>query len=200
MGSTLQKGYEKALTGWLTDLRGDVSLTTQFLAGERNAGPYNWRPYRPHFPWMQINAGSDVAVITDGFMADLHLHFTYPEARRSFTESFGTIRYRHQVKYEAIEYGVFNYAVNYRVNPTFLLQAKSNLFIGVNRWNDMRTVKHELYDALLGDFSINQAVHYHPRFARTLWLGCGLVQTVYYIYSQGIQFRLGAVMQIGFQL
>jgi hypothetical protein len=199
-GSTLQKGYESAFTAWLVDLSCNVSTTTQFLAGDRKTAPYNYRPFKQNAPWMQLNAGTDLTMTNDGVTIDAQLHFTYPEATRLFSESPGTIRFRHQKKYDAIEYGLVNHVVNFRLDPVWLLQFKSNLFIGVNRWKDMKTVNHELYDALIGDFSISQAVHYHPQFARTLWFGCGLAQVVYYIDSQGFQFQYGLVCKIGFQL
>jgi hypothetical protein len=196
----LKRGYESAFRVWNQKLVDDVVAVVQ---GMENAGlpmPYNFRPYSPSAPWMQLNAGGDFILTTDGFLIDGSLHFAYPEAKQLFFNSAGIIRFRHQQKFESIEYGLMNHALNYRFNKKYIFQFRSHLLLGLNRWKDMNTVKHKLYDALLGDFSTNQLLHYHPRFARTPIFGLGFYQSVYYIDSMGSKFQFGVVFHLGMQL
>ena len=159
--------------------------------------PYNFRSYSPNAPWIQLNAGGDFILTSDGFLIDGSLHFAYPEARRLFFNSAGIIRFRHQKKFESIEYGLLNNSLNYRLNTRYIFQFRSHFLFGLNRWKDMNTVKHKLYDALIGDFSICQRLHYHPRYARTPIFGLGLCQSVYYIYSRGFKFQFGLLVHLG---
>ena len=196
----LKSGYESAFRVWNQKLAHDLVAVVR---GMENAGtplPYNFRPYSPNAPWMQLNVGGNFVFTNDGFLIDGSLHFAYPEARRLFFNSSGIIRFRHQKKFESIEYGLLNNALNYRLDNKYLFQLRAHFLLGLNRWKDMKTVKHKLYDALIGDSSISQSVHFHPRFARTPIFGVGLYQSVYYIDSMGFKFQLGVLLNIGMQL
>jgi hypothetical protein len=193
----LKKGYESAFQVWSPQLAHDLVTVAQGMENEGTLLPYNFRSYSPNAPWMQLNAGGDFILSSDGFLIDGSLHFAYPEASRLFFNSAGIIRFRHQKKFESIEYGLLNHALNYRLNNRYIFQFRSHFLFGLNRWKDMNTVKHKLYDALIGDFSISQNVHYHPRYARTPILGVGLYQSVYYIDSMGFKFQVGLLVHLG---
>ncbi len=196
----LKRGYESTFRLWNQKLAHDLVAVVQGMENTGTPLPYNFRSYSPNAPWMQLNAGGDFILTTDGFLIDGSLHFAYPEARRLFFNSAGIIRFRHQKKFESIEYGLLNNSLDYRLNNRCLFQFRSHLLLGLNRWKDMKTVKHKLYDALIGDFSVSQSVHYHPRCARTPIFGVGFYQSVYYIYSRDFKFQFGVVFHLGMQL
>lgn len=193
----LKRGYESLFRVWNQQLAHDLVAVVQGMDNEGTSLPYNFRSYSPKAPWMQLNAGGDFILTSSGFLIDGSLRFAYPEARRLFFNSAGIIRFRHQKKFESIEYGLLNNALNYRLNNRYLFQFQSHFLLGLNRWKDMNTVKHKIYDALICDFSISQSVQYHPRFARTTIFGVGLYQSVYYIDSMGFKFQVGMVVHLG---
>ncbi|MDZ7260759.1 MAG: hypothetical protein ONB05_01385 [candidate division KSB1 bacterium] len=193
----LKTGYESVFRIWSQELTHDLVTVVQGMENEGASLPYNFRPYSPNAPWMQLNAGGDFILTRDGFLIDGRLHFTFPEARRLSFNSADIIRFRHQKKFDSIEYGLVNHALNYRLNPRYLFQFRSHLLLGLNRWKDMNRVKHKLYDALIGDFSISQSLQYHPQYARTLILGVGLYQSVYYLYSSDFKFQFGLLVYLG---
>jgi hypothetical protein len=193
----LKRGYESAFRVWNQQLAEDLVALVQRMENDGTPLPYNFRSYSPSAPWMQLNAGGNFILTNDGFLIDGSLHFAYPEARRLFFNSAGVIRFRHQKKFESIEYGLLNNSLNYRLNNKYLFQFRSHLLLGFNRWKDMNTVKHKIYDALIGDLSISQSVHFHPRFARTPIFGVGFYQSIYYIDSMGFKFQVGVVVHLG---
>lgn len=161
----------------------------------------NYRKISEENPWMQFKAGSDMAILTGGnFLIDAYLTFVFPEINKSRLQSVGSMRYRHMERFDSIEWGVISEWVIRRFHPAWVMRFKSQLMFGLNRWNDMKTFKHELYDAFLLDFSLGQSVHYHPKNSRSITLGLGLIENVYYIYSTGIRFDAGLMIQIGMQL
>jgi hypothetical protein len=196
----LKSGYESAFRVWNQQLANDLVAVVQGMENEGTPLPYNFRSYSPNAPWMQLNVGGNFIFTYDGFLIDGSLHFAYPEAKRLFFNSAGIIRFRHQKQFESIEYGLLNNALNYRLNRRYLFRFRFHLLLGLNRWKDMDIVKHKIYDALIGDFSINQSMHYHPRFARTPIFGLGLYQSIYYIDSIGFKFQFGLLVNIGMQL
>jgi hypothetical protein len=90
--------------------------------------------------------------------------------------------------------------MRYRLNPLWLAGYRCNLLFGLNRWKNMKQTDHELYDALIGDFSMMQSIHYHPKNAKTVTFGFGLYQGIYYVYSRDISFEAGFTVHLGMQL
>jgi len=194
----IKKTVTSAMACWMRDLVRDVPAAVRYLedthAAER---PFYFVPPRRQIPWMQLNARGYFIVTRDGYLIDGRLYFTYPEARRLFPDDAGLIRYRHGKNFESVEYGLLNSALNRRLNDRFLLRFQCHLLAGINRWRDMDTVRHKLYDALILDLSFSQSVNYHPSRVRTPVFGIGFSQSLYYVYSAGVQFRAGLVFNTG---
>lgn len=129
----MKTGYESAVRNWIRDVSRDVCASACYLAGEFDKRPDNFRIYSPDPPWMQLFMSGTYIFLKDGFLADGRLHFVYPEVRRLFFNASGLLRYRHQRKFDSIEYGVMNYAFNSRLNPWMLFQVQSHLLFGLNR-------------------------------------------------------------------
>jgi len=63
----------------------------------------------------------------------------------------------------------------------------------------MKTYKHKLYDVFLLDLSLGQSLHYVGKNRRSITLGLGLIENVYYIHSTGIRIDAGLMIQAGVQ-
>jgi len=176
-----------------SDLSEMNSGTIQSLANYRKISKQN--------PWMQLQTGSNMSVLTGGnFLLDVYLTFVFPETKMLRFQSPGIMRYRHMERFESIEWGLASAWMTRRYRPNWVTRFKAQLMFGLNRWNDMKTFNHKLYDAFLLDFSLGQSVHYFPKNSRSVTLGLGLVENVYYIYSTGICFDAGLMVQVGVQL
>ena len=200
INAKLKKGYENIFGIWCLELFKNLRSVSQHLGNNQNPLPYNFRFSQPGFPWMQLSTGAEIILLQKGFLIDSYLTFSYPETKRLFNKSARTLRFRREKKFDSIEYGLVNGSLNYRLNSKFLLQFKYDLFFGINRWKDMNVTKHKVYDALIGDLSFSQSLIFHPIHKKTLFVGFGLFQNAYYIYSKNFQFQPGLIINAGLQL
>lgn len=195
-----KKGYELAFAKWLTELRRSLIDAVGYMHDDSKEPPYNYRSAVMDHPWMQLNASGCVSLLNEGYLIDGSLYFVYPETRQTFLEHAGTIRYRHQDRFDSIEFGLANLVMNHRISRRTMVQFRSNLFFGFNRWQDMGTVKHKLQDVLIADLSLSESIHYYPQHVRTPVLGLGLLQGVRYIHSPGFRIEYGILFHIGIRL
>ena len=149
---------------------------------------------------MQLSAGTEIIILQNGFLSDGILSCSYPETKRMFFEATGTMRFRKENKFESIEYGLINSSLFYRLNPNFLLRFRSNLFLVINRWKDMKTTEHKVYDALIGDLSFSQSILYFPIHKKTFTIGFGCFENLYYIYSKYFNFLPDVIFSAGLKL
>lgn len=161
----------------------------------------NYRNYSAKNPWMQLQTGAETALLTNGgFLIDGYMSFVFPEVKKTWLQPAGTIRYRQMDGFESIEWGMTSNWILYRYRPNWVMRFKSQLMFGLNRWKDMKTYKHELYDAFLLDFSLGQSIYYFQKNSRSVTMGIGLLENIYYIDSKGLRFEVGPVIQLGVQL
>ena len=196
LGLKIKPRYQRLMQGFLSqlyfDLNGPGPESIQSLPNFRN---YSERPI-----WMQLLAGAEMTILPGGhFLFDGTLNFTYPEAGKFWMNPVSVMRYRRMASFESVEWGISSAWLNFRFHPKGLFRMKTQLMFGINRWNDMKTFKHELYDALLLDFSLGQSIHFHPKNARGITFGLGLLENVYYVYSMGMRFDAGLTFQAGVQ-
>ncbi len=200
LSAKLKKGYEKVFRIWCQELADNLEAVSLNLNNNQNVLPYNFRHYRSGSPWMQLFTGTDFIYLQNGFLIDCYLSFSYPEIKRLFSKSATILRFRREKNFDSIEYGLINSSLNYRLNSSFLLRFKYDLFFGINRWNDMDVKKHKVYDALIGDFSFSQSFLFFPIHKKTFFFGLGLYQNLYYVYSRDFQFQPGLIINAGLQL
>ena len=200
LNADLKKGYEKVFRVWRQELVKNLESVSLNLKNNQNPLPYNFRNYQSGSPWMQLYTGADFIYLQKGFLIDGYLTFTYPETKRLFNKFATILRFRREKKFDSIEYGLINSSFHYRVNYTFLLQFKSDLFLGINRWKDMNIKKHKVYDALIGDLSFSQSFLFFPIHKKTFFCGAGLFQNLYYVYSKNFKFQPGLKINVGLQL
>ena len=200
LNTKLNKGYENTFSVWCQELVENINEVIANPESSQNLLPYNFCSGQPDFPWRQLNATAELVILQNGFLVDGYLTFTFPEAKRFFNQSMNTLRYRQQNKFSSIEYGLLDNYWNYRLNSNFRLRFRSHLFLGINRWKDMKTTRHKVYDALIGDLSFGQSLQFHPIHKKTLFAGIGVFQNLYYIYSKNFQFQAGLTFNAGLQL
>ena len=196
----LKTGYEQAFQKWLYALADDLSVVAEHSRDSQHELPYNYRLYSSKTPWMQLRVDSDVIILPDGFLLDGQLHFVYPEHNRMLFYSPRIIRLRSQNTFDAIEFGLLRTTLQYRLTNKYCLEFCANLLLGFNKWKDVETTQHKIYDALIGDLSMSQCFSFFPKDTKTVLFGVGFHQDLYYIYSQKIKFNAGLMLQIGMQL
>jgi hypothetical protein len=145
-------------------------------------------------------AGLDFSVGTQGLMMDGDIFFGHREAQKRFFRSGYSVRYRYSETFESIEFGLSNDYWFYRCRPSLVFRAKSQLMYGFNRWNDVKTADHKIWDAFIINYSLSQSLIYDPLDKRSIVLGLGLVEDLYYVYSKSAQFQLGLLVNLGFKL
>jgi hypothetical protein len=199
-GNNIKIGYEECFGKWLGDLKNDIQMIA-LNSNRKEARPfYNLRAYDAHAPWMQLNLNSSFILTPEGRVIDGQLFFTFPEAKRTSLKSAKILRYRKEKLFESIEMSLMNDFLLHRLNRIWQIKVSSQLLVGLNRWNDMKTKKHELYDAFIADFSLSQSLHYHPMNTRSVNFGFGFQEGMYYIYSKQLNFQIGILFQLGIQL
>ncbi len=199
-GDKLKKGFESVARNWHKELVRDINkLSNDFKAQQAPAlqnfrsGTYNARP-------INMIAGVDVSIGTKGWITDWEVYFSNREARKRFYRSGYNIRYRNADIFESIEFGLLNDNLLYRWRPNIILRGKSQILFGFNRWNDIKITDHEIWDALILDYSLSQSFTYNPMDKRSILFGLGLIENIYYVYSRRIQFQFGLLLNFGIKL
>lgn len=160
----------------------------------------HYRPCSESNPWMQLFADGDFVLLPHGWMIDGSLDFIYPEAQNTFIRSPGMLRYRSEKRFESIEWGMACDRASKRIDPNWTFRGDSQLFWGLNRWKDSKTIQHELWDVLIVDYSLGAGVHFQPKIGRGPVFGFGVQVSVNYVYSLDVRFQAGVFIQIGMQL
>ena len=143
---------------------------------------------------------TDVAIGINSWLIDGELMFSHPEPQRQFFRRGKILRYRHEEKYQSLEFSIVNNQFNYRLTDNFVFVLKSKLFWGLNSWNKNEYSTHGLQDIFLIDLSLSQSILYNPFYKRGFICGLGLLEDVTYIYSEDIRFRPYFVFQLGIKL
>lgn len=179
---------------WISDLVRDVQSVSSGTL------PANFQTTPHALLWMQLRMDCDFFLIPEGYILDGQLHFIYPESHMWFFDSARIMRYRHQTRFDALEYSLMNTSLNFRMNSDFMLQFQSSLLFGINRWKDMNSVEHGLEDIFIGDISLSQKLSFIPKNTKSLILGVGFWQSLYYISSLGFNLQPGLNFHIGLKL
>jgi hypothetical protein len=145
--------------------------------------------------------GFDGMLGSNDNLLDNEIYFSHREAGKRFFRSGGyNIRYRNANDFESIEFGLSNDYLFYRLSPKLLLQGKSQIMFGLNRWKDIQTTKHKLYDAVILDYSMSQSLVFNPLDKRSILFGIGLMENIFYVYSKDFQFQAGPLLHLGIKL
>ena len=196
----LKRGFESVTHSWHRDLFSDLAELSSAVKEKRTPALDNFRIKRPEGRPVNMITGVDFLVGTQGWMTDGEIFFSHREAKKRFYRSGYNIRYRNADTFESIEFGLSNDYWFYRWRPDMIFRLKSQPLIGFNRWNDFETTGHKLWDAFIIDYSLSQSFIYNPLDKRSVIIGLGLMENIYYIYSRRVTFQCVLLINIGVKL
>jgi len=199
--SNKRKGFSRVLTKWQGQFVEDINQFTHKNSLENKHLPDNLHSSVWDRNPLNMLGECDVMVGSDFYLTDFQVWFSDREADSWFIRSGGyNLRYRNMKQYEAIEIGLSIDRLYYRLNPGFLFALQSNLMVGINRWKDMDTADHTLYDILCADLSLSQSIQYNPLDKNSLIIGAGIYEEIIYNYVDDYTFNLALMLKIGIKL
>jgi hypothetical protein len=200
-GDNLHQGFTQVIHRWQKAMSSDVSRLAVDLLHSSNSKLPNYRSGIFTGKYKNLIGTFDTFFAPGLRMFDIHIFFSDREATSWFFRKGGHyLRYRHANDFEAIEYSLSVDQWFYRMDPKWLLSLKSNLMFGLNRWNNIMTTKHKLYDTVILDYSFSQLFQYNPLDCKGIIFGMGLMEGITYIYCKGYQFQYALSVQVGIKL
>jgi hypothetical protein len=196
----LVKGYQNVVWKWERQFIDDLSA---FGTGKSNpiSVKENFRMGELPTKRLNLHIGIDVALNQSVKTVDAQVYFSHREACKWFFRSGGYhVRYRNEKNFESIEFGLSNDYLSYRIHPRWMIQAKSVIQFGINRWKNIQTVPRKLYDAFILDYAVSQTIQWNPLDKRSILIGVGVQESVNYIYSIDARFQAAILLHLGFKL
>jgi hypothetical protein len=200
-GDKLQLGFTQVIHRWQNVMSSDVRHLAEDLLNSSCCGLPNYRSESFTNNYKNLIGIFNTFFAPDLWMFDIHIFFSDREATPWFFRKGGQyLRYRNENDFEAIEYSLSVDQWFYRMHPKWLLLLKSNMMFGLNRWNNIMTTRHKLYDTVIFDYSFSQMFQYNPLDCKGIIFGMGLMEGITYIYSKGYQFQYALSLQLGIKL
>lgn len=200
-GDKLEKGFSKVLGKFRKTFIQDLSHVSERRHSLQSIALEHFRKSQYTGKRSHLFGGVDAIVTSQGFITDIEVFFSHREARRRFFRSGGQhLRYRNMKDYESIEFGLSIDYLYHRINPRMVFRGKSQIMLGVNRWKDIETRAHKLYDIFILDYALSQSLIVNPLDRGGILFGIGFQQSIAYIYSKNIQVQLGVVIHVGLKL
>jgi hypothetical protein len=196
----LEKGYQNVVWKWERQFADDISA---FGTGKSNPilTKNNFRMGEPPTKRLNFIVGTDVALNQSVKTVDAQIYFSNREARKWFYRSGGYhVRYRDEKNFESIEFGLSNDYLFYRIHPQWMINAKSVIQFGINRWKNIQTVPRKLYDAFILEYAVSQTIQWNPLDKCSILIGAGVQESVNYIYSMDARFQAAILFHLGFKL
>jgi len=200
-GDKLKIGFQNAIYDWQQVFASDLNTIAVNLVADQTPRLENLRS--EVYTGKSINLYSGVSYIRypDSHIIDGEMFFSHREARQRFIRTGGyQIRLRNTDDFESISFGLSRDYLFYRLNRHFVLRAKSQLMLGVNRWKDFLTFDHKIYDAMIFEYVLGQDLIYNVLDKRSILFGIGLQENTFYIYSKDWQFKIGLSLYLGVKL
>jgi len=200
-GDKLKNSFQKVIYNWQQEFATDLNTIAISLAADETPKLENLRT--EVYAGKSINLYSGISYIRypDSHVIDGEMFFSHREARRRFIRTGGyQIRFRNADDFESLSFGLSRDYLFYRVGRNFVFKGKSQLMLGINRWKDIRTIDHEIYDALIFEYVLDQDIVYNVLDKRSILFGIGLQENIFYIYSKDWQFKIGFSIHLGVKL
>ncbi len=200
-GDKLKNGFQKTIYDWQQEFTTDLNTIAVSLADLETPRLENLRTEA--YTGKSINLYSGVSYIryTDSHVIDWEMFFSHREARRWFIRTGGyQLRFRNAENFESLSFGLSRDYLFHRLQRNFVFRGKSQLMLGINRWKDIQTINHEIYDALIFEYVLGQDIVYNVLDKRSMLFGIGVQENVFYIYSKDWQFKMGFSIYLGVKL
>lgn len=199
-GDKPEKGFSRVIENWQQDFVPDVGCVTESIRIKKPIELPNFHNSNEFIKPVNLLTGGDAIFTTSGYMVDGEILFSEREALPRFFRTGYNLRYRHEKTFESIQFGMSIDYIFFRRSRNILLNLKSQLMYGFNRWNDFETTKHKIYDAFILNYSLSQKIIYNQLHKQGLTFGAGIVEDVYYIYSKQVKFQPGIIFYLGLKL
>jgi hypothetical protein len=200
-GDKLKNGFQKVIYQWQQEFSTDLNTIAVSLTDNQTPRLENFRAEA--YTGKSINLYSGISYIRypDSHVIDWEMFFSHREARRWFIRTGGyQLRFRNATDFESLSFGLSRDYVFHRLKHNFVFKVKSQLMLGVNRWKDIQTINHEIYDAAIFEYVLGQDIVYNVLDKRSILFGIGLQENVFYIYSKKLQFMMGVSIYLGVKL
>ncbi len=194
-----EKEYEEFIDYWKSDFARDMNDIASHPVHDSTFKLPNLIQVKSGFRKNMI-ASTDVAFGKDSWLIDGEIMFSQPEPQSIFYRQGNIIRYRHETKFESLEFLIINKQFNYRINDRFVFMMKEKLFWGLNDWSNNEYSKHGIQDIIILDLSLSQSIVYNPFYKRGIICGVGILEDVTEIYSIGGKFKPYIMVQLGIKL
>jgi CRISPR/Cas system CSM-associated protein Csm3 (group 7 of RAMP superfamily) len=148
-------------------------------------------------PVQRIFTQAAIVVGDKNLMVDGDLGFFEPEATKKFFRVTSFVRYRNDDRFESIAFGSRSYLYYYRINEKFVANIEQKICIGVNRWKDMKTFEHKLYDIVHIDAGFRAGIYYYPFNKRNFVAGLITTHDVLFIYCMESFYRPALGLSVG---
>ncbi len=193
----LKIGVEGVMSVWQSEFREDMEKISKGWSSNKSVELPNFRKNVGNS--INMFTGVDFTYTLDGWMLEADIMFSNREAGRwSFRNGYG-VKYRKQDDFQSIEFALVNDHAYYRLSDSWVLKGKLQFWLGFNKWDDFDTVDHELWDALIGDFTMSQGI-YHNKLDKTgIVAGVSLVENLYYVHSKELKFQPGLMVHFGYK-
>jgi hypothetical protein len=131
------------------------------------------------------------------FQVDVDLGFYNPESTVQFNRHTWFFRYRNEKRFESVAFGSRSYHWYKRLNEKWVIDLDQKLCVGVNRWKDVHTYDHTLFDIVGLNAGIKAGIYYMPFGKRSIVAGVTTSQDLLYIYCMDAFFRSSIGFSIG---
>jgi hypothetical protein len=195
-----RKNYPVLIDNWKRNFSNDLNNVYLKTKGDTTKAIYNY--IQEPMAWeknMMVDFTYCQGIYGD-FLVDGEIMFSGPETKKIFNRQGSIMRYRHENKFESLEFSLSNKQFNYRLNDKYLFTMKTKLFWGLNLWNSNEYRKHGLQDIFILDFSASQSILYNPFYKRGIICGLGIMEDATYIYSEYEKFKPYIMFQLGIKL
>ncbi len=190
-----QECYENLIDSW----RSDFIIDIKRLQSNHSDSIYHYRIGKEDAK-TRLYCSSAFYYGIDWCMLDVNLGFYEPEASKRFVRHSHFFRYRNEKRFESVAMGSNASHFYCRINKDFISEIEGRFCVGFNRWRDMDTFKHKLYDIANVNASIKTGILYSPFDKKGISMGGGLLLDSYYIYSLNIQLKPAVYLIFGISL
>lgn len=196
----LKNGFEKVVWKWEEEFLNDIAKISYEVISNRRENSVGYMRKPDKGKYVNMHSGLDFIYKSDGYSVDGEIFFSNIESNRRFFRCGYGIRFSNSKRFDSIILGRPVDYLFWRLSRNIVLRLKSQFGIGVNRWKDWQEFNHKFIDAFIIDYSLSEGIIYNPIDGRSLLLGFGIEENIYYIYSTGIRFSPGILFYLRIKL
>lgn len=188
--------YEILIELWKKDFAKDIIRLDSTQSNKRNIAFSNFIP-SPYKVRELIFSQASYLIGENYYQLDIDLGFYNPESTIKFNRHTWFFRYRNEKRFESVAFGSRSYHWYKRINENFVVDLEQKNCVGVNRWKDIKTYEHKLYDIVNVNAGIKAGIYYMPFGKRTVVAGLTTSQDLIYIFCMDAFFRSSIGISIG---